>query len=169
MIFQPKNDGFISDHRLMVSVAVITLMAAAAVFVGWRGEALGRGLVTIGGSDRVSVEIASTDSAREKGLSGRDGLAPDSGMLFIFQQPAIYTFWMKDMRFPIDILWIRQGQIVDMSVNAPVPVSGQAMSIYSPQSPADEVLELPAGYAAAHGLRTGLPVAVRIDSGPAAR
>ncbi len=54
----------------------------------------------------IKVELANTDTTRELGLSGHKPLADDEGMLFIFDKPGIYPFWMKDMLFPIDIVWI---------------------------------------------------------------
>lgn len=54
----------------------------------------------------IQVEIADTPTKRELGLSGRFSLSPDSGMLFVFENPGSYFFWMKDMNFPIDMVWI---------------------------------------------------------------
>jgi uncharacterized membrane protein (UPF0127 family) len=53
-----------------------------------------------------SVLIADTPALRELGLSSRDSLPEESGMLFVFEQPDTYNFWMKDMKFPIDIIWL---------------------------------------------------------------
>ena len=55
---------------------------------------------------KLPVEIADTPEKREQGLSGRESLPEGSGMLFIFENPATYGFWMKEMRFPIDIVWL---------------------------------------------------------------
>ena len=56
-----------------------------------------------------SVEVADTPMAQRNGLSGRDRLEDNQGMLFVFHKPDKYGFWMKDMKFPIDILWIDQN------------------------------------------------------------
>ena len=55
------------------------------------------------------VKLATTTAAIEKGLSDRLSLNPDSGMLFIFAKPAIYRFWMPDMHFPLNMIWIKKG------------------------------------------------------------
>src|SRR3989344_9080436 len=79
----------------------------------------GSRITTVELSERiVRVDVADTPEKRAIGLSDREGLAPDEGMLFIFPEDGIYAFWMKDMRFSIDILWIsHEGFIVDMRQN----------------------------------------------------
>lgn len=58
----------------------------------------------------LNVDMASTDAERKKGLSGRDGLAEDEGMLFVFDSEGYYGIWMKDMNFPIDIAWLNKDK-----------------------------------------------------------
>lgn len=55
----------------------------------------------------LNLLIADTDATLERGLSGRSALPPDQAMLFVFPEPQIYSFWMKDMKFSIDIAWMR--------------------------------------------------------------
>lgn len=57
-------------------------------------------------SKNISLEIVDTPQAREQGLSGRKNLPDDTAMLFVFDTPDKYKFWMKDMKFPIDIIWL---------------------------------------------------------------
>lgn len=106
---------------------------------------------------RVSVEIAETSEAQRKGLGGRDSLAWDRGLLFVYDEPGFYTFWMKGMRFDIDIIWIREQRIVDIhhQVPKPNPSPEGRLPTYQPRELADRVLEVPAGYARAHGWRPG--------------
>ena len=67
----------------------------------------------------VAVEIADTPTEQAKGLSGRASLPAGTGLLFIFDQPDYYSFWMKEMNFPIDILWLDDNfKIVDAWRNA---------------------------------------------------
>lgn len=101
----------------------------------------------------ISVLVADTDASRRLGLGGRASLGADEGMLFIFPVDGRYAFWMKDMRFSIDILWISADDtIVYMAQN--VAPDTYPHSFVSP-TPARDVLELPAGYAAAHGVSVG--------------
>jgi len=101
-----------------------------------------------------SVEVADTVAKREKGLGERDGLLPDRGMYFPFQTAGRWVFWMKGMRFPIDIVWIREGKVVDITDDVPVDAT-LPLATYSPSEPADAVLELKAGTARDIGLKLG--------------
>ncbi len=103
--------------------------------------------------ESVTVELAATPAQRVQGLSGRAALAADHGMLFVFPAVDRYGFWMKDMRFPIDIVWIRDdGSIV--SVNNSVLPQTYPTDFY-PVEPVRFVLELPAGFATSYHLIAG--------------
>jgi uncharacterized membrane protein (UPF0127 family) len=84
-----------------------------------------------------------------------------TGMLFIFPVPSLYGFWMKDMRFPIDIVWISDNRVVGISHNIP-PAAQQSLVLprYYPPRPVSLVLELPAGTAVADGIVVDTPVSV---------
>lgn len=105
-----------------------------------------------------SVEIADTRALQERGLGGREGLCEYCGMLFPFDHPDRYGFWMKDMRFPIDILWIARGQIVFLEKS--VDFHDQKR-VYIPSEEADSVIELPAGSAERFNIHIGEEVVVR--------
>lgn len=94
-----------------------------------------------------NIEIADDEKIRGKGLSYRDSLPDDSGMLFVFNKPAFYSFWMKDMKFPLDFIWIKDDTIVDISENIPVPTTSilEELPTYTPKSAVDKVLELNSG------------------------
>jgi uncharacterized membrane protein (UPF0127 family) len=104
---------------------------------------------------RVSVDIVDTPLSRMQGLSGRPALAPEEGMLFLFEAPRIQSFWMKDMRFEIDILWIRDGHIVGISADVPLPKSPSDLPQFASPVPCDVVLEVRAGAAKRWGLLLG--------------
>jgi uncharacterized membrane protein (UPF0127 family) len=106
------------------------------------------------GKHTFIVDIAITASEKEKGLGGRKNLEEGHGMLFPFDHKERYSFWMKDMRFPIDIVWIRDNNVIDITKNAPV-ATGPYLPVYSPSSPANKVLELPAGTADKLGIKIG--------------
>ena len=96
--------------------------------------------ISVGGRT-FSVDIADTPDARTKGLSGRDGLAASGAMLFLFDVPDRYPFWMSGMRFPLDLAWIREGRIVGIKRDVPSDFAG----IMIPDEPVDSVLETNAG------------------------
>ena len=64
------------------------------------------------GNTQYALEVADTSVLRERGLSYRQSLAPQTGMLFVFDTPGMYYFWMKDMNFPIDIIWLDENKKV---------------------------------------------------------
>lgn len=87
------------------------------------------------------VERASRAASRTLGLSGRNGLCDDCGMAFEFEQPGKYGFWMKDMRFPIDIAWIFNDKVVFVKKN----FTPDSKEIVIPEHAADTVVEVSAG------------------------
>lgn len=106
------------------------------------------------GTSRVAVEVADTPAEQSRGLGYRDSLAWDTGMYFPYPRPSIPAFWMKGMRFSIDIVWIRKGRIVDLHHDVPFEPGGNGPTL-RPREAADAVLEVPAGYARASGWRIG--------------
>lgn len=102
---------------------------------------------------RVHVTVADTPAAREQGLSGRTGLAQDEGMLFVFPADGVYAFWMKDMLFSVDILWLNaSGTVVYIAAGASPDTYPTA---FRPNTAARYVLELPAGWAKEHNVQIG--------------
>lgn len=107
--------------------------------------------VEVGGTT-VQVEVADTEALREAGLSGREALTPGSGMLFVFEEPGVYGFWMKDMNFPIDIIFAdAEGTVT--TVYGSVSPNTYPQAFY-PQQDSLYVLEVSAGFAQAHGITT---------------
>lgn len=97
------------------------------------------------------VEVADSDQERSDGLSGRSDLPVGKGMLFLFPTSDIRSFWMKEMRFSIDILYLKGGVIQEIFPNVPPPVAGEAPHTVVPALPSDAVLEVFAGETARRG------------------
>lgn len=102
----------------------------------------------------LTVELAETPSQWERGLSGRTSLEDGSGMLFLFPQYHVPIFWMKEMQFDLDMIWISGGKVVDITVDAPKPTSDK-LPTYSPRQAVNMVLEVPAGWATKNGITVG--------------
>ena len=102
----------------------------------------------------VNVELAVTSEKQIKGLSQSDILPENSGMLFIYQRYEVQNFWMKDMKFPIDIIWIKDDRIIDLTKNIPVPTSTNLL-IYKPKFPVNYVLEVNAGWTDKNNIQVG--------------
>lgn len=106
----------------------------------------------------VQAEIADTHEERIQGLSGREELAENHGMLSVFEREGTWGIWMKDMHFAIDILWLdEQGRIVTI-LRSIVPETYP--KVFYPLAPARYVLELPAGFADVHGIAEGMQVVI---------
>ncbi len=111
----------------------------------------------------IKVEIADDFEEQIKGLSNRDNLDDDSGMLFVFQDKQIRRFWMKNMYFPLDIIWIDDNKIVKIDKNLP-PEGENPQNIYSSEIPVNYVLEVNGGYCDKHNIKVGSEVILKIES-----
>lgn len=119
------------------------------------------------GETLLNIEVADTPKLRQQGLGGKDQIASDSGMLFIFSEVKKHQFWMKNMKFPIDMIFIREGLVVDILRNVPPPqanTADSALSIYQPVVAVDQVLEVNANFASTHGIKVGDKVML-VDDG----
>jgi len=106
-------------------------------------------------NNKVCIEIVDTPEKMSKGLSERNYLEENQGMLFVFGSKSIPRFWMKDMKFPIDIVWIDDNEIADISKNVPAPDENTPLNQlphYSPSKPVNYVLEVNAGFADKHNV-----------------
>ena len=135
---------FFSKKGILLSLLCIVLIS----FLGWQ---------LFFGKDRSAhvsrevyideqvfqLEVADTDEERALGLGYRDSLCATCGMLFQFPEPGMYSFWMKGMRFPLDIIWLDGNRVVFI-VRA---VSPSSLELFTPPEPADAVLEVNAGLA----------------------
>lgn len=134
---------------LYISIAVAVLVAAMLAVPAKNPN---QPKVILGGQG-VFVMIADTQTLQEHGLSGWEKLEPDHGMLFVFAEPQRHGFWMKDMLFPIDIIWFDSNrEVVDVWENA-TPESYP--KIFTPRVSSQFVLEVPAGFFAEHNLKIG--------------
>ena len=106
----------------------------------------------------IQVEVANTKASRELGLSGRPSMGDDEGLLFVFDKPGKYGFWMKDMNFQLDLIWINQnGLVVDIERKL-TPDSYPETFIN--EVDASYVLEINAGLAEKFGLYIGSKVKI---------
>ncbi len=121
-------------------------------------------VVEVGGA-AFKVEVADDAEERSQGLSGRDPLPADAGMLFVYQGPVAPGFWMRQMRFSLDFVWIGDGcEVVDVTPDVPAPEPGtpeSGLAVYHPAAPVVYNLEVNAGTAARHGIAVGDAVRFR--------
>jgi hypothetical protein len=139
-------------NKAVVGV-IIALLFMISIFFALRSVSslitnveVGKKTIMVG-DDIFSVDISDSDKEKEKGLSGRNNLAENSGMIFVYDSPRIPVFWMKGMNFPIDIIWISNGKVIGAEMNIPIEknVPEAKMKRYSPPGFVDMALELSAG------------------------
>ena len=138
---------------------VIVLLLGAAymawmIFENPKREVIAKGLWL--GSSVVNIEIASSRVELGRGLSGRDYLAPKNGMLFVYKKQEVPGFWMRDMKFPLDLIWISEQEKV-VGVTPDVKPDSYPQS-YGPPEPIKYVLEVNAGFAKANNISEGTAV-----------
>ena len=105
------------------------------------------------GETALKVWVADTDKERVRGLSGKTSLTSDEGMLFVFDKPGTYGFWMKEMNFPIDIIWIDDENKVIGAQKSLSPASYP--EVFYPSQDIKYALEVRAGFDQEHGLKNG--------------
>ncbi len=160
---------------ILFALCVAGIIFGLYVLIGRTNPQLPSSQISIGGKV-FTVELAQTVLQQARGLSGRDGLPEDGGMLFLFSSPGSRGIWMKDMKFAIDIVWIRgdsssqilpgkiwEGKVVGFAENAQ-PEPGKALwslKIYYPPEEIDIVLEVVAGMVKKYGLKVGDAVVIK--------
>ncbi len=118
------------------------------------------------GDKILMVEISTTQAQMQQGLSDRDSLEQGQGMLFDFSagggsasgggNAAIPNFWMKDMKFDLDFIWIAGGEIIGITPNVSHPnTPNDPLPTYRPPAPVNQVLEVSAGWADRNKIKTG--------------
>jgi uncharacterized protein len=113
------------------------------------------------GERELTVALAETAEEHAKGLSHCVDIPADSGMYFTFAEPTQTSFWMKNMRMPLDIIWVAGGQVVGVEHDVQPPIGTVAdfdLTQYPSPRAIDAVLELPAGKAQEYGVTQGMKI-----------
>ncbi len=130
----------------------IVFFIVAASIIGFLSTVSYKGRLTIVGKTFV-VDVSDTSYTMTRGLSDRESLSSDSGMVFIFGTSDKHGFWMKNMLFPIDIIWMDENLVVNHIEKSVSPLSYP--KTYYPNSPSLYVLEVKAGESDRLGLKVG--------------
>jgi hypothetical protein len=138
-----KNIYFALAFLIVIIVIVIILTSFFSIYSNY--PAITKGKVIINGKT-ISVEVAKTPEELALGLSGREKLKENQGMLFVFKERRYRDFWMDGMKIPLDIIWIDDGTIIDITKNAAVPIDSSNIPIFHSKREVNYVLEVNAGY-----------------------
>ncbi len=139
--------------RTLIVIGIILFLGVWAVFSLEKKYMQAERQIIRVGDQELSVDVADTLQLQIRGLSGRQSLEEQEGMLFVYENPRVLSFWMKDMHFSIDIIWIDgSGVITGIAANVFPDTFPQT---FSSMIPVQYVLEVPAGWAERHGVAPG--------------
>jgi uncharacterized membrane protein (UPF0127 family) len=136
--------------KIMGKILALIAIVVSLISLSLKGDIKS---IQVGNTVLDKIEIVSTAAAQEKGLSGRSSIESDYGMLFVFDKPAKYTFWMKDMNFPIDMIWLDEDWKV-VGIEAEASPSSYP-DTFGPEAPAKYVLETQAGLITKENIKIG--------------
>ena len=141
------------DKKILAFIFIsVALIFMASIFLNKKDASLHKEIIV--GNVAVKVEIAASSAEKQEGLSGRNFMRKNSGMLFVFSQPDLYPFWMKDMKFPIDIIWLDENlRIINIEKNI---TPGSFPKKFTPQLPAKYALEVNNGWSDKNKIKEGM-------------
>ncbi len=136
----------------MKKTLIFSLLLISLILTGCMGNLFLKDLTI---NDNVlRVKVVKSEKAMIKGLSGKKLLPEDQGMLFVYQDYALRNFHMKDMNFPIDIIWLKDNQIVGIEHEVPILVGNVVTKIASREE-VNMVLEVNSKWTQTHNLKIG--------------
>ena len=158
--------------KFLIQFFLLIALITAAIVIYQKGNAVEipfipqlPKMITLQINDSIiRAEVAETSSQRSKGLGGREQMASDSGMLFVFEKSDKHAFWMKELKFPLDFIWIKDDLVADVLENIPQPAQNEpdsSLQIYSSKSAVNKVLEVNAGTVKRLNIKSGDRVLVK--------
>ena len=149
-----------ADMRRIAAIVIVLFVVSTFLVYNQQNKIIETTTIIFADGTKITAEIADDDAEQESGLSNRDGLGTNEGMLFVFPYEDHWGFWMKDMHFPIDMIWTdSNGKIVHIQKNAQPCEEG--CDTYVPIAAAKYVIEVNLGFANKHNLKIGDPASIR--------
>jgi len=150
-------------NKILIVLLLFLLLAGGIVFYQFQsyGNVKTNGKVTIG-KNVFNIETVKSEKDKQIGLTKYKSIKENQGMLFAFDTENKYSFWMKNMKFPIDIIFINNDEIVDYVENATPPAPDTEPATYEPQLPVNYVLEIKSGLVKKYNIKTGDKISIEI-------
>jgi uncharacterized protein len=151
------------SRTVAVRLTGVALAMAAAWALPARAQysAAGRAEAVFPDKTVVALEVARTEPERSRGLMFRTSMAEQAGMIFLFERPGVYPFWMKNTLIPLDMFWTdTTGKVVWIAESVP-PCQADPCPEYPPKAVASYVIETNAGFAKRHAVKIGDVVTLR--------
>lgn len=147
--------------KVSFTAVVITALVVCFGFLNFWATKMPTAVIQIG-EKKLYVQVAKTIGQRHTGLGGREQLLPYGGMVFPYSPPKRAGIVMRDMQFPIDIIWARAGTIVDIAPNVQTEPDATEveLTVYYPRTEADLVIEVVAGFTEQYGIQIGDQISV---------
>ena len=134
----------------LIIISIVIVVSGTYFFLPHTSLAPGDTILVTLGTTTIDALLADDETERIQGLSGRDDLGQREGMLFVFDVPDLWGIWMKDMKFPIDIVWIDENLKI---VNIENKIGTETFpKVFFPTVPALYVLEIPSSTALSAGV-----------------
>ncbi|MDP3954281.1 MAG: DUF192 domain-containing protein [bacterium] len=137
----------------IVGIGILLLIIVVGYFVFTKPAHIDEADFLLIGDTTVRIELAKTAEEKTRGLSGREGISEEDGLLFVYDTDDFYYFWMKDMKFPIDIIWLDKDWRVVYIADNVLPETYP--NTFVSKEPARYVLEVASGFSARHGISVG--------------
>lgn len=146
--------------KVLLLLTLIIILLLSFVFLNYHNK---KGPQAMINNHVFNLEIAKSQKDKEIGLSKYNNISDNFGMLFPFEKEDKYSFWMKDMKFPIDIIFIKKNKIIKIFNHVPFPKSniGQ-LPIYTPDELSDTVLEINAGLSEKYNFKSGDKIEIKL-------
>ena len=147
------------------AVVIVCLLVVSYLYYNKKNAEIVSDMATISIGQRTLVApVERTPADQQKGLGGVTSLSDSQGMLFVFNAPAYYGFWMKDMLIPIDMIWLDQNLKITF-IAANVPPSSYPQVI-QPTAPSEYVLETSANFSVRQNLKVGDSIKILSETSP---
>lgn len=144
-----------SLNKFILLFLIVLLIFGGLIFYQYKKGNTINGKVIVQ-EETFNVQIVEKPPELQKGLSGRGSMPANQGMLFVFPNKGDYPFWMKDMEFPLDIIYINDNKVVTIHEEVPAPLyPNENLQVYRSKVPANKVLELNAGSVRKFNIKVG--------------
>lgn len=137
--------------KIIIGIAVLFIVAVSV----WAWQSAVKSPIAKINNRTFKLYIAKSDRDKQIGLSKYKKIDNTQGMVFSFSKASYYPFWMKEMKFPIDIIFIKDGKIVTIYKNVQIPKNNSNPPVYNSAVPADTVLEVNAGISDKYSFKEG--------------
>jgi len=148
----------------IIRIGAVTIILLLVVWILMRPDSTitsGTAQIVFPKGSVVLVNLADTNEARTQGLSGHVPLEDEEGLLFLYSTQKRPSYWMKDMLFPIDIIWIRNETVIGFEQDA--QPENPPITLYVPKEPINRVLEVRSGFVADHQVLIGDELDIRFS------